>query len=60
MLYSIKDIEDLEKVEELASLQSQVKVIGLQYNLGEQNFHENLKKKHLNQLQIQLKTPLKI
>ena len=44
MLYSIKDREDLEKLEELASLQNQVKVDKLQDKLGEQNFHEDLKK----------------
>ena len=44
MLYSIKDREDLEKLEELVSLQSQVKVVKLQDKLGEQNFHENIKK----------------
>ena len=44
MLYSIKDREDLEKLEELVSLQNQVKVIKLQDKLGEQNFHENIKK----------------
>ena len=44
MLYSIKDGEDLEKLEELASLQNQVKVFRLQGKLGEQIFHENIKK----------------
>ena len=44
MLYSIKDREDLEKLEELVSLQNQVKVVKLQDKLGEQNFHEDLKK----------------
>ena len=44
MLYSIKDREDLEKLEELASLQSQVKAIRLQDKMGKQNFHEELKK----------------
>ena len=43
MLYSIKDREDLENLNELASLQDQVKVIKLQDKLGEQNFHENIK-----------------
>ena len=59
MLYSIKNGEDLEKLEELASLQNQVKVVRLQDRLGEQNFHKN-KRKRLNQLLIQLKIPLKI
>ena len=44
MLYSIKDREDLENLEELASLQDQVKVIKLQDKLGKQNFHEDMKK----------------
>ena len=59
MLYSIKNGEDLEKLEELASLQNQVKVVRLQDRLGEQNLHKN-KRKRLNQLLIQLKIPLKI
>ena len=44
MLYSIKDREDLEKLNELASLQDQVKVVQLQDKLGKQNFHEDMKK----------------
>ena len=44
MLYSIKDREDIEKLEELALLQNQVKVVKLQNKLGEQNFHEDIKK----------------
>ena len=44
MLYSIKDREDLENLEELVSLQSQVKAVRLQHNLGKQNFHEDMKK----------------
>ena len=44
MLYSIKDREDLENLNELVSLQNQVKVVKLQDKLGEQNFHEDLKK----------------
>ena len=43
MLYSIKDREDLEKLNELVSLQHQVKVVRLQDKLGKQNFHEDLK-----------------
>ena len=42
--YSIKDREVLEKLEELASLQNQVKVVRLKDKLGEKNFHENIKK----------------
>ena len=44
MLFPIKDREDLEKLEELVSLQNQVKVVKLQDKLGEQNFHEDMKK----------------
>ena len=44
MLYSIKNREDLEKLEDLVSSQNQVKVVKLQDNLGEQNFHEDMKK----------------
>ena len=44
MLYSIKDREDLEKLNELASLQDQVRVVKLQDKLGKQNFHEDMKK----------------
>ena len=43
MLYSKKDREDLEKLEELVSLKNQVKVVNLQDKLGEQNFHEEMK-----------------
>ena len=44
MLYSIKDREDSENLNELASLQDQVKVVRLQDKLGKQNFHEDMKK----------------
>ena len=44
MLYSIKDREDLEKLNELVSLQDHVKVVRLQDKLGKQNFHEDMKK----------------
>ena len=44
MLYSITGREDLEKLEDLVSLQNQVKVVKLQDKLGEQNFHEDMKK----------------
>ena len=40
----IKNREDLDKLKELASIQSQVKDLRLQDKLDEQNFHENLKK----------------
>ena len=44
MLYSIKDREDLENLNDLVSLQDQVKVVKLQDKLGKQNFHEDMKK----------------
>ena len=44
MLYSIKDREDLENLNELTSLQDQLEAIRLQDKLGKQNFHENMKK----------------
>ena len=44
MLYSIKDREDLENLEEIVSLENQVKVVKLQDELGKQNFHEHMKK----------------
>ena len=44
MLYSIKDREDLEKLNELVSLQDQIKVVRLQDKIGKQNFHEDMKK----------------
>ena len=44
MLYSIKNREDLENLNKLVSLQDQVKVVKLQDKLGEQNFHEDIKK----------------
>ena len=44
MFYSIKDREGLENLEELVSLENQVKVVRLQDKLGKQNFHEDMKK----------------
>ena len=44
MLFPIKDREDLEKLNELALLQDQVKVVKLQDKLGKQNFDEDMKK----------------
>ena len=43
MLYSIKDREDLENLEELVSIQNRIKVVRLQDKLGKQNFHEDMK-----------------
>ena len=44
MLFPIKNVEDLQNLNELVSLQNQVKVVRLQDKLGEQNFHEDMKK----------------
>ena len=44
MLYSIKNEEDLEKLNEAISLQKQVQEIRLQNKLGDQNYHEDIKK----------------
>ena len=44
MMFAINNREDLDKLEELSSLQDQVKVARLQDKLGKQNFHENMKK----------------
>ena len=44
MFNSIKDREDLDNLEELISLQNQVKVVRLQDKRGSQNFHEDMKK----------------
>ena len=44
MLYAIKNVDDLENLNELASLQDQVKVVRLQDKFGKQNFHEDMKK----------------
>ena len=44
MMFAINNREDLDKLEELTSLPDQVKAVRLQDNLGNQNFHEDLKK----------------
>ena len=44
MLYSIKNIEDLEKLNQLVSLENQVKAVIFQDKLGKKNFHEDMKK----------------
>ena len=59
MLYRIKNVEDLKDLNELVSLESQLKAVRLQDKLGKQNFHEDMKKS-LNKLLNHLKTPLKI
>ena len=44
MMFPIKDREDLQKLNEVVSLQNEVKVVQLQDKLGKQNFHEDMKK----------------
>ena len=44
MLYAIKNVDHLEKLNELVSLENQVRVVRLQDKLGKQNFHEDMKK----------------
>ena len=44
MMFPIKDRYDLENLNEAISLQNQVKFVKLQNKLGEQNFHEDMKK----------------
>ena len=44
MLFPIKSGEDLQKLEELVSLQNKVKEVRLQVKIGKQNVHENIKK----------------
>ena len=44
MLFSIKNREDFEILEELASLRNQVEELHLQEKLGKRNFHENVNK----------------
>ena len=44
MLYAIKNNDDLENLNELVSLENQVKVVRLQDKFGKQNFHEHMKK----------------
>ena len=44
MLYSIKNREDSDKLEELRSLQNQVKGLRLQDKFGKQKFHAAMEK----------------
>ena len=43
MMLPIRNIEDLQNLNEAVSLENQVKVVRLQDKLGKQNFHEDLK-----------------
>ena len=44
MLFPIRNVEDLQNLNEAVSLQNQVKVVRLQDKLGEQNFHDDMTK----------------
>ena len=44
MLFPIRNVEDLQNLNEAVSLQNQVKVVRLQDKLGKQNFHEEMTK----------------
>ena len=44
MMFPIRNVEDLQNLNEAVSLQNQVKVVRLQHKLGKQNFHEDMKK----------------
>ena len=42
MLFPVRNVEDLQNLNETVSLQNQVKVDRLQDKIGKQNFHENM------------------
>ena len=44
MLFPIRNVEDLQNLNDAVSLQNQVKIVRLQDKLGEQNFHEDMTK----------------
>ena len=44
MMFPIRNVEDLQNLNEAVSLQNQVKVVRLQDKLGKQNFHEDMTK----------------
>ena len=44
MLFPIRNVEDLQNLNEAVSLQNQVKFVRLQDKLGNQNFHEDMTK----------------
>ena len=43
-MFPIRNVEDLQNLNEAVSLQNEVKVVRLQDKLGEQNFHEDMTK----------------
>ena len=44
MMFPIRNVEKLQKLNEAVSLQNQVKAVSLRDKLGEQNYHEDAKK----------------
>ena len=44
MMFPIRNVEDLQNLNDTVSLQNQVKIVRLQDKLGEQNFHEDMTK----------------
>ena len=42
MMFPIRNVEDLQNLNETVALQNQVKVVRLQDKLGKHNFHEDL------------------
>ena len=43
MMFPIRNVEDIQNLNEAVSLKNQVKLVRLQDKLGKQNFHEDLK-----------------
>ena len=44
MLFPIRNVEDLQNLNEAVSLQNQIQEVRLQNKLGDQNYHEDSKK----------------
>ena len=42
MMFTVRNVKNLQNLNEAASLQNQVRVVRLQYKLGKQNFHEDM------------------
>ena len=43
-MFPIKNVEDLQKMNEFVSSEKQVKNVGLRHKLGEQNYHHDRNK----------------
>ena len=59
MLFPVRNVTDLQNLNEAVSLENQVKVVKLQDKLGKQNFHEDMTKA-FEPLTETLRKPLKI